>query len=77
MVLYWLSSNLFQMAQQFYLLRKYHEPISFLDSEHLITDVPAPENDDATKDGGKKKLPKQSSAAKTYKVKKKTKGANS
>jgi membrane protein insertase Oxa1/YidC/SpoIIIJ len=42
MVLYWLSYNVFRMGQQFYLLRKYHEPLSFIDSEHVITeDVPA------------------------------------
>jgi YidC/Oxa1 family membrane protein insertase len=41
MVLYWLSYNVFRMGQQFYLLRKYHEPLSFIDSEHVITeDVP-------------------------------------
>ncbi len=77
MVLYWFSSNLFQMAQQFYLLRKYHEPLSFLDSAHAITDVPAPAEAAALTDTTKKKPAKQSSAAKTYKVKKKTKGANS
>ncbi len=77
MVLYWFSSNIFQMAQQFYLLRKFHEPLSFLDSAHAITDVPAPEDTASTSNAAKKKLPKQSSAAKTYKVKKKTKGANS
>ena len=38
MVLYWLSYNVFTMAQQFYMLRKYHEPLSFIDSEHVITD---------------------------------------
>ncbi len=43
MVLYWLASNLFQMAQTIYLLRKYHQPLSVLDSEHVITDdLPAP-----------------------------------
>ncbi|HEX8805445.1 MAG TPA: YidC/Oxa1 family membrane protein insertase [Candidatus Aquilonibacter sp.] len=42
MVLYWLAYNVFRMGQQFYLLRKYHEPLSFIDSEHVITeDVPA------------------------------------
>ena len=42
MVLYWLSYNVFTMAQQFYMLRKYHEPLSFIDSEHVITeDLPA------------------------------------
>ena len=29
LVLYWLCSNLFQMAQQFYMLRRFHEPLSF------------------------------------------------
>ena len=43
MVLYWLSSNIFQMAQQFYMLRKFHEPLSFLDSGHVITDDVPPE----------------------------------
>jgi YidC/Oxa1 family membrane protein insertase len=43
MVLYWLSSNVFQMAQQFYMLRKYHEPLSFIDSGHAITDDVPPQ----------------------------------
>jgi len=38
MVLYWLCSNLFQMAQQLYMLRKFHEPLSFIDSAHAITE---------------------------------------
>jgi YidC/Oxa1 family membrane protein insertase len=43
MVLYWLSYNVFRMGQQFYLLKRYHEPLSFIDSEHVITeDVPPP-----------------------------------
>jgi YidC/Oxa1 family membrane protein insertase len=76
MVLYWFSSNVFQMAQQFYLLRKYHEPLAFVDSAHVITDVPAPAG--AALDQPKKKaLPEGKAPAKTYKVKKKTKGANS
>jgi len=42
MVLYWISLNVFTMAQQLYLLRKYHQPLSALDSEHAITEnVPA------------------------------------
>jgi len=42
MVLYWIAYNLFRMGQQLYLLRKYHEPLSFIDSDHVITeDVPA------------------------------------
>ena len=42
MVLYWLSYNLFTMGQQFYLLKKYHQPLSVLDNEHAVTDIPAP-----------------------------------
>ncbi len=72
MVLYWLSYNLFTMGQQFYLLKRYHTPLSAIDSEHAIVenipDEPAP---------SKKKLPNAGGAAKTYKVKKKTKGAQS
>jgi YidC/Oxa1 family membrane protein insertase len=39
MVLYWFSYNLFNMGQQFYLLRRYHQPLSVLDNEHAITDI--------------------------------------
>lgn len=38
MVLYWFAFNVFTMAQQFYLLRKYHQPLSVLDNEHAITE---------------------------------------
>ena len=38
LVLYWLCSNLFQMAQQLFMLRRFHEPFSFIDSTHVITD---------------------------------------
>lgn len=38
MVLYWFSYNLFTMAQQIYMLRKYHQPLSVLDSEHVVTE---------------------------------------
>jgi YidC/Oxa1 family membrane protein insertase len=38
LVLYWLCSNIFQMLQQIYMLRRFHEPLSFLDSTHVITD---------------------------------------
>ena len=42
MVLYWFSYNIFTMGQQFYLLRRYHQPLSVVDSEHPITaSVPA------------------------------------
>ncbi len=40
MILYWFSYNLFTMGQQFYLLKKYHQPLSVLDNEHAITDIP-------------------------------------
>ncbi len=43
LVLYWFSSNVFQMGQQFYMLRKFHEPLSFIDSAHAITDDVVPE----------------------------------
>jgi YidC/Oxa1 family membrane protein insertase len=38
MVLYWCSYNLFTMGQQFYLLRRYHQPLALIDSEHVITE---------------------------------------
>ena len=38
MVLYWFAVNIFTMAQQLYLLRKHHQPLSVLDSEHAITE---------------------------------------
>ncbi len=37
MVLYWLSFNIFTMAQQLYMLRRYHQPLSLIDSEHAVT----------------------------------------
>jgi YidC/Oxa1 family membrane protein insertase len=37
MVLYWFAYNIFTMAQQFYLLRRYHQPLALIDSEHVIT----------------------------------------
>lgn len=40
MVLYWLSYNVFTMAQSLYLLRKYHKPLSALDDFHAITELP-------------------------------------
>jgi YidC/Oxa1 family membrane protein insertase len=42
MVLYWFSYNIFTMGQQFYLLRRYHQPLSSVDNERPITaSVPA------------------------------------
>ncbi len=56
MVLYWFSYNAFTMAQTFYMLRRYHEPLSFADNTHVITDVPAPD------DAAAKALPGTSSS---------------
>ena len=42
MVLYWFAYNVFTMGQQFYLLRRYHQPLSLIDSEHVITADGAP-----------------------------------
>ena len=38
MVLYWCCYNIFTMGQQFYLLRRYHQPLALIDSEHVITE---------------------------------------
>ncbi len=37
MVLYWFSYNALTMAQQLYLLRRHHQPLALIDSEHVIT----------------------------------------
>lgn len=41
MVLYWFSYNVFTMAQQFYMLRRYNQPLALIDSEHVITESAA------------------------------------
>ena len=38
MVLYWLSYNVLTMAQQFYMLRQFHQPLAAIDSDHAITE---------------------------------------
>jgi YidC/Oxa1 family membrane protein insertase len=50
MVLYWFSYNVLTMAQQFYLLRRYHQPLALIDSEHVITA-------DVSGGGDQKRLP--------------------
>lgn len=40
MILYWFAYNVFTMGQQFYLLGRAHQPLSVLDNEHAITDIP-------------------------------------
>ena len=49
MVLYWLAANLFTMGQQLFLLRRYHEPLSFIDSDHAITEGLPAGNDKGAK----------------------------
>jgi len=44
MVLYWFAYNIFTMGQQFYMLRRYHQPLALIDSEHFITDSVAAAN---------------------------------
>lgn len=47
MVLYWFAYNFFTMAQTFYMLRRYHEPLSFADSAHVIVEDLPPAGDKA------------------------------
>jgi len=51
MVLYWFSFNVFTMAQQFYLLKRYHQPLSMLDNEHVVTDVAVVDAEGSAKAG--------------------------
>jgi len=62
MVLYWFSYNAFTMGQQFYLLRRYHQPLALIDSEHVITQES--QAADAAKDGVAKALPSGNGVAK-------------
>lgn len=53
MVLYWFSYNVFTMGQQFYMLRRYHQPLAMIDSEHVITEgVASPSSGKALPKGG-------------------------
>lgn len=72
MVLYWFSFNVFTMAQQFFLLKKYHQPLSVLDNEHAITDIPdpAPVAAPIARNGAPKKLPADGSRRNPSKKKK-------
>jgi len=49
MILYWTALNVFTMAQQLYLLKRYHQPLSVLDSEHAITDAVSAEPENPVK----------------------------
>ncbi|HXM05909.1 MAG TPA: YidC/Oxa1 family membrane protein insertase [Candidatus Acidoferrum sp.] len=81
MVLYWLSYNLFTMGQTFYMLRRYHEPLSFADSEHVITDdvqLPAKPVKAISKNAaGSNGTQNNSAGANGNRSKKKKKGAQS
>ncbi len=68
MVLYWFSYNVFTMAQQFYLLRRFHQPLSVLDNEHAITDIQEPAPAKAIAGNG---APRTSSGPKSSAKKKK------
>jgi YidC/Oxa1 family membrane protein insertase len=39
MILYWFAYNVFTMGQQLYLLRRYHQPLSAIDSDHAVTET--------------------------------------
>jgi YidC/Oxa1 family membrane protein insertase len=60
MVLYWFAYNIFTMGQQFYMLRRYHQPLALIDSEHVITDEGT-----VAKSAAAKQLPSPNGAAKS------------
>ncbi len=73
MVLYWFSYNAFTMGQQFYLLKRFHQPLSVLDNEHAITDIaeqPAPAKAVASNGAPKKLAPPAGSTKRSTKKKK-------
>jgi membrane protein insertase Oxa1/YidC/SpoIIIJ len=63
MVLYWCSYNIFTMGQQFYLLRRYHQPLALIDTQHVITADAAP--DGAGKSATAKSTPSSNGSAKS------------
>jgi YidC/Oxa1 family membrane protein insertase len=72
MVLYWFAYNVFTMAQQFYLLRKYHQPLTALDSEHAVTEgLPVPANDKTSRNGFVAGAPRNANTSKKKKGAKK------
>jgi YidC/Oxa1 family membrane protein insertase len=73
MVLYWLSYNLFTMGQQLYLLRRYHEPLSFIDSDHVLTEG-STDAASAAKSAQPQKPPSGNGAVSPPSKKKRTKG---
>lgn len=66
MVLYWFSYNILTMGQQFYLLRRYHQPLALIDSEHAITDTVG-SGDAKAKEAASKPVPSNNGVAKTSK----------
>ncbi|HEV3092705.1 MAG TPA: YidC/Oxa1 family membrane protein insertase [Candidatus Cybelea sp.] len=79
MVLYWFSYNVFTMAQQLYLLRRYHQPLGLIDSEHVITEgvgaggAGAKSSDKAAPSGNGVAKPNQPNAARSSRSKRKNK----
>ena len=69
MVLYWFSYNIFTMGQQFYLLRRYHQPFASLDNERPIT-ASAPAATAKTSSNGQPGAPRQKTARPKRKNKK-------
>ncbi|MGA2759501.1 MAG: YidC/Oxa1 family membrane protein insertase [Candidatus Cybelea sp.] len=62
MVLYWCCYNIFTMGQQFYLLRRYHQPLALIDGEHVITEGASSGNASGKAASGKA-LPSSNGAA--------------
>jgi YidC/Oxa1 family membrane protein insertase len=78
MVVYWLAYNIFSMAQTFYMLRRYHEPLSFADSQHLVTDdgpLPPQAAKAISKNSGGNGAAKKSAGSNGNRPKKNKKGA--
>ncbi|HEV7179926.1 MAG TPA: hypothetical protein VGN11_08645, partial [Candidatus Baltobacteraceae bacterium] len=74
LLLYWFATNVLQMGQQMFMLRRYHEPLSFIDSAHVITEDVPPEVL-APAANGKKAIASGNGSRKAKN--KKTKGARS
>ncbi|HEY6449469.1 MAG TPA: YidC/Oxa1 family membrane protein insertase [Candidatus Cybelea sp.] len=65
MVLYWFAYNIFTMGQQFYMLRRYHQPLALIDSEHVITESASGSSDTPVKALGGKASPSSNGVAKS------------
>ena len=65
MVLYWFAYNIFTMGRQFYMLRRYHQPLALIDSEHVITESASGSSDTPVKALGGKASPSSNGVAKS------------